>query len=381
MKVLIHHSEIALKGKNRYQFENQLLKNIKEACTRKKVAVKELNKVQNRIIGEFSGSKSAIISALKTVHGIQNFSITEIVQLDERRILEKAAEMLDKYKNKKTMAADARRAVKTFPLNSRQMNEKIGDIAVEKGFKIDLEKPEVRLFVEILKDEACIYTKKIQGYGGLPVGSSGKILCLLSGGIDSTVAPFLMMKRGCRVDFLHFYALRSSNEVMASKIRDIVFKLNDFQFSSRLFIVPYHKYQLDAMGKFDEKYDVVVFKNFMLRLAEKIADENGYYAIMTGDSLGQVASQTLENLVASSYGLKKTVLRPLIGFNKQEIINLACQIGTFADSIREYKDCCSIIARSPATRMSQNKMEGVLQKLDIDKIISDSLEDMQCYDI
>ena len=333
MEIIVHNSEIALKGKNRPFFEKCLVRNIENFLLRHDVKINYLKKDDARIICSVDDK-----IMLDKIFGVKDFCFAEETGNDIKDIVKKASEILKKMDIKKTIAVKTKRADKNLKYTSMEISRKIGEIAYEKGFKIDLTNPDETLNVEITNKKAYLYTNKMKGPGGLPVGCSGKILCLFSGGIDSSVAAWLMMKRGCKVDYLHFHALKNNNEVKKTKIKKLFDLLSDYEENPKLFLIPYFNYQLAVVDKINDKYDVVVFRNFMLRLAEKFALKNGYKALVTGDSLGQVASQTLDNLKAIGYKVNMPILRPLIGYDKQEIVDLAKKIGTYEESIKEYKD-------------------------------------------
>src|SRR3989344_5851928 len=334
MKVLVHYNEIGLKGRNRAYFENSLINNI-----RKKIKFNNLKKEEKRVIFDTNED----INILKDVFGISHFSIVEEVENKVDKILDKAESLM----------GDAKR----LGLKTNRSDKKV--------------------YIEITNKNAYIYSEKIKGLGGLPIGVSGKVLLLFSGGIDSALAAFLLMKRGCKVDFLHFHALRNNNEVMDSKIINILNILKKYQEEIKLYLVPYHNYQLSVMEKFDDKLDVVMFRNFILMFGQLIAKKKKYKGIGTGDNLGQVASQTLDNLNAAGYRVTLPILRPLLTFDKQEIIDLAKKIGTYEESIKIYKDCCSIISKKASTSVKIKSVEENLEKIDFDKIIEKSLEEME----
>ena len=383
MKSIIHYSEIGLKGLNRDFFEEKLLENICAALKRVGV-VARVEREPGRITCEFGEEdKGKSDETLKKIFGVKFFAFAEDTVLSEKGILDGAEILLNGFKKSgvKKVASVAKRSDKNFHLDSNELNRKIGALAVKLGFGIDLDNPDARIFTEITPKRAYLYTEKIQGLAGLPVGSSAKTLCLFSGGIDSAVAAFLMMKRGSHVDFLHFHALRTGKEVLSSKITKLVGNLNTYQFSSTLYNASYHSYQLGVSGKVDERVELVLFRNFMLRIAQEIALRDGYSAIITGDSLGQVASQTGENLLAANFGVEIPVFRPLISFDKDEIIEIARKIGTFDLSVEKYKDCCSIISRKPATAVRPEKFRKELSKVDIQGIIAKTLEEIEVQKI
>ncbi|MAG52690.1 MAG: tRNA 4-thiouridine(8) synthase ThiI [Nanoarchaeota archaeon] len=368
MKIIVHYGEIGLKGKNRGFFENRLIENIKN-----NLDVDEIKMDSKRVV---VSSKSKDWKNLKNIFGIEYFSLVEESELDVDKIIKKSLGMIKKLKIK-NLALSTTRSDKSFPLTSLELNKRIGEGVNKLGIKINFSDPDETLFIEITSKNCYLYTKKIKGLGGLPVGSSGKVLCLFSGGIDSALAAYLMMKRGCKVDFLHFHALQNNKYVEETKIKTILDKLNVFQSSCRMFVIPYHNYQLSSMEKVPESLDVVMFKNFMLRFGEVIARKNGYKALITGDSLGQVASQTLDNINSSRFKVNLPILSPLLSFDKQEIVDLAKKIGTYEESIKKYKDCCSIISRKPSTSVKIVEVEKVLEKLNFDKLIEESLDEME----
>ena len=374
MEIIVHNSEIALKGKNRPFFEKCLVRNIENFLLRHDVKINYLKKDDARIICSVDDK-----IMLDKIFGVKDFCFAEETGNDIKDIVKKASEILKKMDIKKTIAVKTKRADKNLKYTSMEISRKIGEIAYEKGFKIDLTNPDETLNVEITNKKAYLYTNKMKGLGGLPVGCSGKILCLFSGGIDSSVAAWLMMKRGCKVDYLHFHALKNNNEVKKTKIKKLFDLLSDYEENPKLFLIPYFNYQLAVVDKINDKYDVVVFRNFMLRLAEKFALKNGYKALVTGDSLGQVASQTLDNLKAIGYKVNMPILRPLIGYDKQEIVDLAKKIGTYEESIKEYKDCCSMISRKPSTSVKLDQLEKEFLKFDIDKIIDNEYKNIEKF--
>ncbi len=366
MFVLVHHSEIILKGKNRGFFENILVRNIQNHFGEIKI-----KKDMGRILCTVDDKTD--INEFKKIFGIKDFAKVEIV--DRNKLFEKVEEIL-KGLSVKTLSPEVRRSDKSFPLTSIEVSKKIGEIANKLGIKIDFKNAEKKLNVQITEKNVYVFPERQQAYGGLPVGTSGKVLCLLSGGIDSPVAAWMAMKRGCHVDFLHIHTYRENKEVLGTKIEALAKKLNEYQGNSKLYLVPYHNYQFESLSS-NERIDLVLFKNFILRLAQEVVQKENYGAIITGDSIGQVASQTMQNLQSTSYGINSLVLRPVICFNKDEIIDLAQEIGVYEESIKEYKDCCSIIAKRPLTRASTEQVKKGNEEIDMNRIVAESMKSLE----
>jgi len=378
MIAVIHYSEIALKGKNRSFFENKLVNNIITSLKKNNIRFESVSKEESRILCFFNDEKTNVEKALKYVFGIKYFAFVEQVKSEVDEIINKSIELI---KDKKSISLITKRADKRFPINSLELNIKIGEQANNLGIKIDFKNAEQKLFIEILSKNTYLYTEKISGIGGLPVGSSGKVLVLLSGGIDSNLAAWLLMKRGCNVDFLHFHTFPQNKIVLTTKIKKIVETLNSYQIKSRLYLVPYHNYQILTEGKIDQRLDLVVFKNFILRTAQELALKEDHKAIVTGDSLGQVASQTLQNIASTSNQVSILILRPLIGFDKDEIIEMTKKIGTYEESIKDYKDCCSIVAKKPLTSVSVEKIQKALSQIDMNEVIQKTISEIEVFEI
>lgn len=375
MIILIHYSEIALKGKNRSYFERKLMSNIRNMFVSNGLSVLMIKKEDSRLVLEAEGDKIALISSLKHVFGIRYFCFTDIVELNVDSILFKARDLIN---NTNKIRFVTKRSNKKFPLNSIELNTKYGEIANSKGISVDYTNFEKTLYTEITTNSAYLYAERFDGLGGLPVGVSGKVLVLLSGGIDSSVVAWLAMKRGCTVDFLHLHTFKENNEVVNTKIIKLANLLNKYQCrESKLFLVSYIDYEMLTLGKVSRGFDVVLFKHFMLRLGCEIAKRFKYKAIIVGDAIGQVASQTLDNINASRAGLECTVLSPLITFDKEEIIGLAKEIGTYDLSIEKYKDCCSLISKKVNTSVKISEMNSLLSKVDINSLIKSIVDKVE----
>jgi len=375
VKVLVHHSEIGLKGGNFTYFEKKLVRNIKKLSKRENLKLKDIERQDKRIICEFGSAEKKISEDLKCVFGIKNFSFIDEVEKKEDKILKNAEKLMKKLKTK-TIAFKTKRSDKQFPLNSMELHKEFGEIANGLGIKVDYKGSEHTIFTEITSKKVFMYTEKIQAYGGMPVGTSGRVLVLHSGGIDSPVAAWLMMKRGCQVDFLHFHTSRNNKLAHNTKITKLVKTLNKFQGKSKLYLVPYSTYEIMTQGKLFQKHDLVFFKHYLLKFAQEFAIKNNYDAIVTGDNLGQVASQTMENIKATSLNINIPFFRPLITYDKQEIINLAREIDTYELSIEKYKDCCSILSKKPSTKTKVQTFQNILDKVDVDELIEQSVPEV-----
>jgi thiamine biosynthesis protein ThiI len=374
--VVIHYSEIILKGKNRRFFENKLLRNIKKVVPRK--YYNKISFCDGRIVLELNSNsnKKVLERKLKKVFGIDNFAFCYSSKLKINDIKRIVGEIISKkVKDIKTIKVETARAYKKFPLTSLDVNKKIGSYLVKNfNLKVSMKNPDLKIYVEITKDRVFVYTEKIKGLTGLPVGVTGKVVSLISGGIDSPVASWLMLKRGCSVIFLHFYAYRNPSEVMKTKIKKIMEILSEYSISAKLYLIPFYIFQVEATKLRNPKYELISFRRFMVRVAEEIARKEGAKAIVTGDSLGQVASQTLENLIAVNDATSLPIFRPLLGYTKNEIIKMAKKIGTYDVSIKKYKDCCSIISRHPATKVKIEKIRKLENRLDLEKVKEESIK-------
>jgi thiamine biosynthesis protein ThiI len=383
MKVLIHHSEIGLKKGNFNYFEKKLMKNIKTASEKNKLNLISSTRNEKRIICEFENSEKEISEVLTKIPGIKNFSFAEEIEKDFNKLSKKVEAILKIWKkeNIKEIAFETKRSDKTFPLTSVEINSKLGETAKSLGFKFNYKNPEKTIFIEVTYKKIYIYKEKILGVNGLPVGSSGRVLCLLSGGIDSPVSAFLMMKRGCIVDFLHFHTFKTNQQAFESKIKKLAEKITIYENKSKLYLVPYTNYEISSQGQIPEKYDLIFFKNYMLKTAELLCEEMKYDAIVTGDNLAQVASQTIENLNVSEKNINKLILRPLLTYDKQEIITLAKKIRTYEISIEDYKDCCSILSKKPSTKTKEKTFNKFSRDFDTEKLAEETMKDIEMFKI
>ncbi len=362
MIIVIHYHELALKGKNRDWFEKKLAENIKTALP--KTAVK---RQYGRIL--VKNCDILDIEKLRNIFGISSFSSALSAELDIEKIKQAALKLL-KDKKFNSFRVTAKRSNKNFPLSSMDINREVGSaIAETLDKKVKLNDHDMECFIEITEKEALLYTEKIKGQGGLPLGTGGKGVCLLSGGIDSPVAAYRMMKRGMRVVFVHFHSYPYTSKASIEKVEELKTCLEKFQPRSKFINIPFAPIQKEIVARVPDRYRVIFYRRFMLRMAENIAKKEKAQCLITGESLGQVASQTIENLSVIGQAARIPVLRPLIAYDKEEIIELAKKIGTFEISIRPHDDCCTfLMPRQAETKARINdilKIEKGLAGIDM----------------
>ena len=368
--IILHYQEIALKGNNRPWFVTRLARNLRLAT--KGTGVREVRVLMGRIVLLLhDGADWKIIrDRITDVFGVANFALAGRAPLDVEAI---AAQILE---NVGDLAPDsfrvsARRADKRFALSSPEIEREVGGrIAEALNWKVNLSKPGLTIHVEALTDEAFYYFAKEPGAGGLPAGTSGRVACLLSGGIDSPVAAWRMMRRGCRVLFVHFHSYPILSRASQEKAQELVRLLTKFQYDSKLFLVPFGEIQQQVLLSVAPPLRVVIYRRLMMRIAEAIARKNRAQALVTGEVVGQVASQTLENLASIDSVVAMPVLRPLIGMDKDEITAEAQRLGTYPISIIPDQDCCTLFTpRHPATKAKAVDVARAERGLATDEIV------------
>lgn len=367
-----------LKGGNRPRYERLLAKNIADAVQGSGARV---YRKQARIIVESGNGEEfeGLAERISRIPGVRWVRIGCLIPREYELLMRVAEEKASELRPSR-IAVKASRADKSYPKTSLEIMQELGErIRSASGAVVDLTNPETVFWVSVLDDVFLFGWRRIEGVGGLPVGASGRVLALLSGGLDSPVAAWLMMKRGCIVDMLHIYALPTPQDALSEKIGELFLKLKETSPSSRLFLAPYHHFLSNALSA-KPRLELALFRRFMLRLAEALSLEIGAKAIVTGDSLGQVASQTLESLHAASYGLRLVVLRPLAGYDKEEIIRLSKMLGLYDLSTRDYKDCCSILSRHPIPRPKLEDVEEEWRRLGLDDAVAKTLEEVYVFD-
>ncbi len=379
---LIKYAEIGIKGKNRYLFEDALIRQIRNAL--KKVEGEfYVHKAQGRI---YVDAKSAFdyeetLDALKRVFGI--WGICPVQRL-ERCEFEQIVDAVVKHigetypDSEASFKIHARRVYKNYPKDSMTMNAEIGAAVLEAYPKmhVDVHKPDIMVEVE-LREEIYIYSEEIKGPGGMPVGSGGKAMLLLSGGIDSPVAGYMIAKRGVKIDAVYFHAPPYTSERAKQKVVDLAKIVARYTGPIYLHVINFTDIQLYIYEKCPHDELTIIMRRYMMRIAEHIAKETECYGLITGESIGQVASQTMHSLVATNEVCELPVYRPLIGFDKQEIVEVSEKIGTFETSILPYEDCCTIfVAKHPVTKPNVSVIRRHEHNLDekIDELVKTALE-------
>lgn len=378
---LIKYGEIAIKGKNRYLFENALLAQIRHALKDVEgsfLVTKEQGRMYVEAQGDYDFEEA--VEALKRVFGI--VGICPVVILEDEGF-ERLAEEVVKYLGScygecdKTFKVHARRARKTYPLQSMEINAQLGGRILEcfPGMKVDVHHPKLMLYVEI-RERIYLYSDVIPGPGGMPVGTNGKSMLLLSGGIDSPVAGYMVAKRGVKIDAVYFHAPPYTSERAKQKVVDLARVVSAYAGPVWLHVINFTDIQLYIYEKCPHEELTIIMRRYMMRIAEHIAKETGCLGLITGESIGQVASQTMNSLIATNEVCELPVYRPLIGFDKNEIVSVSQKIDAFETSIQPYEDCCTIfVARHPVTKPNVNVIRRHERNLEerIDELVQTAL--------
>jgi thiamine biosynthesis protein ThiI len=373
--IVVHYQEIALKGRNRPWFIARLVRNIKTATSDLDVTrvVTKMGRIEIMLGGP--DAWEPVAERLRHVFGIANFSRAALVPLDVDGIANAIlADLGDMQVS--TFRVSAKRADKRFPLTSPQIEREIGGrIKEAKGWAVDLDEAEFTIHVEALTGEAFYHFGKEAGPGGMPTGVSGRVVALLSGGIDSPVACYRLMKRGCRVVPVHFHSYPILSRASQEKVRELTALLTRYQQFTRLYMVAFGEIQQQVMLAVAPPLRVVIYRRLMLRIAQGIAEKAHAGALVTGDVIGQVASQTLENMAAIGSVSTLPVFRPLIGMDKDEITAEAQRLGTYPISIIEDQDCCQLFTpKHPATKARPNDIARAEASLPIDDFVRQAVE-------
>ncbi len=375
MRYLIgRYHEVALKGGNRWRFVDQIKHNLRAILG--DYCLGKIRSAGSRLMIELPDTipDEVVRERVALIFGLQNFSISYRVPLEIDAIVREAIDRASGWRVK-TFRVSTKRDYKRFALNSMEIDKLVGAaVAQTYGFKVDLENPELTISIEILPEAAYVSAGKLPGAGGLPVGITGRGLTLLSGGIDSPVAAHRMMKRGLHVDFVHFHGHPLVTTASRDKALDLAMHLTRFEGRATLMLVPFGILQREIVAKSPRPLRVVMYRRFMMRIAAALARKLGATVLVTGESLGQVASQTLENMMVIQTATAMPVLRPLVGMDKNEIIAEARRLGTFETSIMPDEDCCTLFTPAhPETRASLKQIEESETHLEIDRMVNDAL--------
>lgn len=376
--ILVRYGEIVLKGNNRCKFEKKLVDNIKYALRDENVKV-SFSQARLYVEPDDENDINRIMDKLKKVFGIVSISPAVKVAPNMENIKDIAVRLMEEENMGKTFKVEARRGDKSFPLQSMEIAREVGGYILSKvkGIKVDVTKPETTLSVEV-RESAYVYIEKVPALGGMPVGTNGKGLLLVSGGIDSPVAGFMLARRGVEIDALHFFSPPYTGVKAREKVIELCKVVSQYSGKINLYIANFTEPQLAIRDNCPPEQMVLLMRRIMMRVAERVANEKGCDALITGENIGQVASQTMKSIVATNDVCSIPVFRPLIGMDKNDIIDIAKRIGTFETSILPYEDCCTIfVPKHPETQPKIEKLEKSEQHLDIDEIVDTVVNNLE----
>jgi tRNA uracil 4-sulfurtransferase len=372
--VVVHYHEIGLKGRNRGYFERKLVSNLERVltgCDHERVEM-----LNGRLMVHTAAAPSQdVLTRIQSTFGVAFCAPCAVCATDVDAMTQAALSRLED-KTFDTFAIASRRSTKEYALTSRDINIQLGAaVQAATGAGVDLSNPGATVNVEVVGPRTFVYVDRLPGPGGLPVGVSGKVVSLLSGGIDSPVATFRILKRGAKAILVHFHSAPFTDRSSARKASDLARAVAHRQGTTTLYLIPLGDAQQEIVVAAPPALRVVLYRRLMLRIAAEVARIEGAKALVTGDSLGQVASQTLENIACVDDVATLPVLRPLIGVDKQEIVTEAQRIGTYETSIQPFEDCCSLfVPKSPATRASVEECRAAESDLDMDALVSSCLK-------
>ncbi len=384
---IAHYHELALKGHNRAYFEQCLIRNIRTAL--KDIGIRQVENLHSRIRIWLppEASPEVVKDRLMRVCGIANFLLGHVVplQLADPNLDALTAAVLEEIASQSftTFRVTARRADKRLTVTSMDIEKALGAAVCDRtGKKVSLKNPDLTIYVELLSKEAFCSTEKIEGPGGMPVSVSGKIACLISGGIDSPVAAYRMIKRGCLASFIHFSGRPLVSRASEEKVLELVRHLTTFQYDSRLYVIPFGKIQREIILSAPSPLRIVLYRRMMIRIAEELARKEQCWALVTGDSLGQVASQTPQNLCVIEEAAELPILRPLIGMDKREIIDEARRLGTYETLIEPDQDCCKLfVPPHPSTKTRLDDVRKVERMIDVSALVKRGVENAELTEL
>ena len=380
--ILLHYSEIALKLNNRKYFEKIFIKNIKHHI--QNLQHSEIKLVAARVFIHNIDLKQwdKYKNRLKKLMGLQHATLM-IKANNDLNDIKQSAFQLTKNKDFSSFRITTKRNNKKFKYNSNEISIKIGNYVQKKCEKpVNLNYPDLNIIIEVLNDNTYVGYDRVNGFSGLPSGSQEKAISLISSGIDSPVASFEMIKRGINLDYIHFHSFPAINKQSIDNVKKLLEILTKYQLKSTLYLVPLLDIQQKIMELIPDKYWVIFFRRFMIHIANFIGFKNESVALVTGDSVGQVASQTLSNIRAISDASDLPILRPLAGMNKENIINRAKEIGTYDISILPYEDCCSFfVPPHPETKAKMNQVNSLNSKLDLNDLVDKAIKNTEKINI
>ncbi len=381
--ILVRYGEIILKGLNRPVFEDKLIGNIKSAIL--KSGNVKIFKSQGRIyIEPFSDDYDFdfVIDKITKIFGVVSVSPVWKIDTDYAQIKETALKLASKLIEQngyKTFKLETKRGNKRFPMQSPEISADVGGYILEnlQGLTVDVRNPDFVIYLEV-RESSYVYSEIIKAYGGMPLGSNGKALLLLSGGIDSPVAGWMMGKRGVEIEAVHFYSYPYTSERAKQKVVDLAQILSQYCGKFRLHVVPFTEIQLAINDNCPEEQLTIIMRRIMMRIAEIIARKTGSMALITGESMGQVASQTMQSLYCTDSAVNMPVFRPLIGMDKVEVVDLARKIDTFETSILPYEDCCTVfVAKHPQTKPKLEKIMQSEEAVDFEPLIEKAVAETE----
>ncbi|MEC1180376.1 tRNA 4-thiouridine(8) synthase ThiI [Metasolibacillus meyeri] len=382
-EILIRYGELSTKGRNKNDFIRRLRENIRYSFT--DIWPLKIRAERDRMFIEIENDEKyeVLMQRLPEVFGIQSFSPVAACEKDIDAMKQLAIDIMAQYGDEPlTFKVEVRRTDKHFPYDTYMIQRELGGAVLtnHQNISVQVKKPDVELRVEVRYDAIYMMGQIIPGAAGMPVGSNGKSLLMLSGGIDSPVAGYLMMKRGVRVEAIHFYSPPYTSEHSLQKVKDLTNELTKFGAKIRLHVIPFTEIQVLIKDRVPENMTMTVTRRMMLRIADKVREEVGALAIVTGESLGQVASQTLESLTAINAVTATPILRPLIAMDKLDIIQIAERINTYETSVQPYEDCCTIFTPArPKTRPKAEKVAYFESFTEFDELIERAVKNREMH--
>ena len=384
--LIVKYGEIGVKGKNRYVFENKLIKNIKNIL--KPIGKFDVYKEYGRIYVNLEDyDYEDVVEEVRKVFGIVGVCPAVRAEKDYKKLKELALEMLEEKieQGYKSFKVESRRGDKSFELTSQEMSLDIGGYLlsqVKDRIQVDVRNPEVKIKCELRQNHVMVYSDTIPGYGGLPLGTNGRAMSLLSGGIDSPVASWMVAKRGMELECIHFHSYPFTSEKSQEKVKDLATILAKYCSRVRLHKVNMLEIQKAIGLKCREEEMTIISRRFMMQIAQRVAESRNCDALVTGESIGQVASQTIQGLTCTNASVTMPVFRPLIAMDKTEIIEIAQKIGTFETSILPEEDCCTVFSpKKPVTKPKLDRIEKSESALDVEGLIQDAINNIEVEDI